>query len=98
VTAPLDTQRIDLWLWRARLFKTRSRAERAVEAGGVRLVRGEDVRLLQRASVAVRAGDVLVVATEAGLRAVRVAALGARRGPAAEARALYEEVPASLDA
>ncbi|MBL8550036.1 MAG: RNA-binding S4 domain-containing protein [Hyphomonadaceae bacterium] len=74
------------------MFKTRSRAERAVEAGAVRLGRGEEMKLLDRAAVPVRAGDLLTVATEAGVRTVRVAGLGARRGPPAEARALYEEV------
>jgi ribosome-associated heat shock protein Hsp15 len=93
-----DAQRVDVWLWRARLFKTRSRAERAVEEGAVRLSRGGQVRRLERAASGVRPGDVLIVATLAGVRAVRIAVLAARRGPSDEARALYEEIPASLDA
>ena len=84
-----DTCRADVWLWRARFFKTRSLAARVVEEGGVRLTRDSARIALDKPSRAVRAGDVLVFPVAARWLAVRIEALGARRGPASEARALY---------
>ena len=81
--------RIDVWLWRARFFKTRSLAARIVEDGGVRLTRGGARNSVDKPSRAVRCGDVLTFAQGQKWIAVRVEALGARRGPAVEARALY---------
>ena len=85
--------RADVWLWRARLFKTRTLATRFIEEGRVRLVRGEAPTRLDKPSRTVRPGDGLVLALGGRLIAVRIEALGARRGPAAEARALYSELP-----
>lgn len=84
-----DACRIDVWLWRARFFKTRSLAARIVEDGGVRLQRGGARAPVDKPSRAVRCGDVLTFAQGAKWVAVRVEALGERRGPAAEARELY---------
>ena len=81
--------RVDVWLWRARFFKTRSLAARIVEDGGVRLMRGETRVTLDKPSRALHAGDGLAFALGTRWMAVRVEALGARRGPAPEARALY---------
>ncbi len=84
-----ESCRIDVWLWRARLFKTRVLSARFVEGGRVRLVRaGADTRL-DKASRVVRPGDGLVMAIGGRVIAVRIEALGERRGPPAEARALY---------
>ena len=81
--------RIDVWLWRARFFKTRALAARVVEDGRVRLLRqGQETRL-DKASRSVRPGDGLVFAVGAVVHSVRVEALGERRGPAEEAQALY---------
>ncbi len=89
--------RIDVWLWRARFFKTRSLAAQAVEAGRIRLSReGQDSRL-DKASRGVRPGDGLVFALGGRLTAVRIEALGERRGPAAEARALYRDMEAGQE-
>jgi ribosome-associated heat shock protein Hsp15 len=82
--------RIDLWLWRARFFRSRSLAQRFVEAGGVRLTRGGREQRLDKASRTVVAGDLLVFALGPKLVAIRVLELGERRGPATEARGLYE--------
>jgi ribosome-associated heat shock protein Hsp15 len=81
--------RIDVWLWRARFFKTRSLASRVIEEGGVRLVRAETRGPVDKPSRAVRRGDVLTFAQGSKWVAVRVEALGERRGPAAEAQGLY---------
>jgi ribosome-associated heat shock protein Hsp15 len=90
-----DNIRVDVWLWRARFFKTRALACRVVEEGRVRLTRatGEHARL-DKGSRCVRPGDELVFALAGRVHAVRILALGERRGPAEEARGLY----APLDA
>jgi ribosomal 50S subunit-recycling heat shock protein len=90
-----DQVRVDVWLWRARFFKTRSLAARVVEEGRVRLSRaGQEIRL-DKPSRSVRLGDGLIFALGGRLTAVRVEALGARRGPAAEARLLYSPLEES---
>jgi ribosomal 50S subunit-recycling heat shock protein len=84
-----DACRIDVWLWRARFFKTRSLAARIVEEGGVRLARGGARFSVDKPSRPVRCGDVLTFAQRTRWLAVRVEALGERRGPATEAQTLY---------
>ncbi len=81
--------RIDVWLWRARFFKTRSLAARFVEEGRVRVSRAGTETRLDKASRTVRPGDGLVFAIGGRLTAIRVDAIGERRGPASEAHALY---------
>ena len=87
-----DACRIDVWLWRARFFKTRSLAARIVEDGGVRLTRGGARSPVDKPSRTVRCGDVLAFAQGPRWLAVKVEALGQRRGPAPEARALYNVI------
>ena len=87
--------RADVWLWRARFFKTRSLAARCIEEGRVRLIRGETPVRLDKSSRALRPGDGLVLALGGRVIAVKVEALGERRGPAPEARALYSELPSA---
>ena len=91
---PGDGCRADVWLWRARLFRTRTASARFVEEGRVRLLRAGAETRLDKASRALKAGDGLVLAVGGRLIAVRVEALGERRGPASEARALYSELTA----
>ncbi len=84
-----DACRADVWLWRARFFKTRSMAARFVEEGRVRLTRlGQESRL-DKPARPVKVGDQLVFALGGRLVAVTVEAFGERRGPPAEARTLY---------
>ncbi|WP_245479647.1 RNA-binding S4 domain-containing protein [Hansschlegelia zhihuaiae] len=79
---------MDVWLWRARVAKTRSLAAKLAQSGHVRL----NGRRIDAAARQARVGDVLTIALERTVRVLRIAALGDRRGPAAEARALYEEL------
>ena len=81
--------RIDVWLWRARFFKTRSLAARFVESGRVRLSRGGAETRIDKPGRPVRAGDGLVFALGGRVTAIRIDGVGERRGPAAEARGLY---------
>jgi len=86
-----EALRVDRWLWCARLYKSRSLASQAVAGGRVHL-NGARVK----AAHAVRPGDRLSV-SEGGLeREFTVRAIPARRGPAPEARACYEESAASV--
>lgn len=83
--------RLDKWLWHARFFKSRSLAAAYCAEGRLRLNR----RHIDRASAPVRVGDVLTFPLGNAIRVVRVLALGTRRGPPAEARALYAEISAA---
>jgi len=85
-----DACRLDVWLWRARFFKTRALAARFLDEGRVRLTRhGAPEMRVDKSSRTVRPGDTLVFAIGGRLFAVTVQALGERRGPACEAHALY---------
>lgn len=80
--------RLDKWLWFARFFKTRSLAAKVCASGAVR-VAGAPVT---KAHHAVKPGDVLTFPQGRHIRVIRVTALGSRRGPAEEARTLYEDL------
>jgi ribosomal 50S subunit-recycling heat shock protein len=88
-----ETCRADVWLWRARFCKTRAIAAQLVESGRVRLTRPNGCGRLDKPSRPLRPGDELVFALAGRLTAIRVLALGVRRGPPAEARALYAPLP-----
>ena len=83
--------RIDKWLWAARFFKTRSLAQAAVAGGRVKLG-GERIKPAH----AVKPGDTVSVRVEEFEWQVTVRGLAERRGPAAEARKLYEESAAGM--
>ena len=84
----MESVRIDRWLCAARVFKTRSLAQAACDGGKV------DVNdQAAKPSKAVRAGDRLRITLRLGRRRIlTVVALDERRGPAAAARALYEDL------
>lgn len=84
-----DACRADVWLWRARFFKTRSLAAKFVDEGKVRLTRAGAESRIDKCARPVKIGDRLVFAVGGRLIAVAVEGLGERRGPPAEARALY---------
>ena len=86
-----EKQRLDKWLWFARVVKTRSLAARLVGEGHVRV---NAVRV-DNAAKGVRPGDVLTVALDrGGVRVLRVLRPGDRRGQFAEARTLFEDLSA----
>jgi ribosome-associated heat shock protein Hsp15 len=90
LAAPVS-QRIDKWLWQARVFKTRTLAAKVVAEGGVRLTRDGATARIEKASSTVKPGDHLVLLLGDRLRVFEVLACGVRRGPAAEARLLYAD-------
>lgn len=81
-------QRLDKWLWFARVVKSRTMAAGLVTAGKVRVNR----QRTDKASHALKPGDVVTVNVGRKVRVLRVKAAGVRRGPAAEAQALFEEL------
>jgi len=83
-----ESLRLDKFLWFARIVKTRALAQALAEAGHVRR-NGQSV---DKASAAVKIGDVLAFPQRGAVRVLRVEALPARRGPPAEGRACYCEL------
>lgn len=83
-----ESLRLDKFLWFARIVKTRAAGQKLAEEGRLRI----GGRVIDRAHAPVRVGDVLSFAQRGKVRVLRVEALPARRGPPAEARALYEEI------
>ncbi len=86
--ASAPRQRLDKFLWFARIVKTRSAAQALAEGGRLRV----NGRVADKAHAAVQAGDVLSFAVHGRVRVLRIAALPARRGPPVEARALYDDL------
>jgi ribosome-associated heat shock protein Hsp15 len=85
---PDGRQRLDKWLWYARVTKTRTLAQKLAQSGHVRINRERT----HSASHVVKAGDVLTITLPGGVRVLRVLAAGERRGPAPEARLLFEDL------
>ncbi len=81
-------QRIDKWLFFARIAKSRSLGAKLAAAGKVRINRDKATQ----AADLVKPGDVLTVTLERRIAIFKVLAPGVRRGPATEARMLYEDL------
>jgi ribosome-associated heat shock protein Hsp15 len=86
--AQTGRQRIDKWLWHARMVRTRSDAAALADAGYVRI----NGKRIAGNSQVVRAGDVVTLALDRSVRVLRVEGFCERRGTAAAARALYRDV------
>ena len=84
----LERQRLDKWLWHARVVKARSSAAELVEAGHVRV---NGVRE-KAPGHGVKAGDVLTVGLDRTVRVLKIIGFSERRGDAAAARLLYEDL------
>ena len=92
----MDRQRIDKWLWHARVVRTRTAAAELAGGGHVRL-NGERVTAASRP---VKPGDVLTIALDRTVRILKVLGFSERRGDAEAAQALFEDltVPISKEA
>ena len=84
----LSTQRIDKWLWYARVTKTRTLASSLVQAGKVRINRVK----ADKPGASVKVDDVVTIAVHGRVRVLRVVAPGVRRGPAKEAAELFDDL------
>jgi ribosome-associated heat shock protein Hsp15 len=87
-TARQHAQRLDKWLWFARIVKSRTLAAALIEAGKIRVNKVKAVK----ASQTVKPGDVVTSTVKKTVRVLSVRAIGTRRGPAAEAAALYADL------
>ncbi len=83
-----DRQRVDKWLFFARVVKSRSLAAKLAQAGKVR-VNGNRI---EQAAYQLKIGDVLTITLERRILVYRLLDPGTRRGPAEEARQLYEDL------
>jgi ribosome-associated heat shock protein Hsp15 len=86
--APVERQRIEKWLWHARVVRTRESAAALAASGHVR-VNSAKVR---EPAAPVRCGDVVTVALDHGVRVMRVCGFASRRSGAEEARRLFEDL------
>jgi len=86
-------QRLDKWLWFARVVKSRTLAAKLVGEGFVR-INGVKTDVPAKA---VHIGDVLTIALERDVRVLKVMAPGTRRGPFSEAQTLYEDLTPPAD-
>ena len=84
----MDRQRIDKWLWHARVLRTRSAAAELVTAGHVRL----NSERVTASSRLVRADDVITIALDRQVRILKVTGFAERRGNAEAGRALYADL------
>ena len=84
----LDRQRIDKWLWHARVVRTRSAAAALVNAGHVRI----NGARIDASSRPVRNGDVVTIALDRNVRVLKVTGYAERRGSAELARVLFEDL------
>lgn len=87
-TGQSERQRVDKWLWFSRIVKTRTLASELVSTGKLRINKLK----VSKPSHTVQAGDVLTFTHYGRLRVIKIVAIGARRGPAPEAQALYEDL------
>lgn len=85
----MERQRLDKWLWHARVVKARSSAAALVESGHVRINGNRE----KSPGHGVKIGDVLTVALDRTVRVMKVAGFAERRGDASAARVLYADLP-----
>jgi ribosome-associated heat shock protein Hsp15 len=88
----LERQRLDKWLWHARVVKARTSAAMLVEAGHVRI---NGVRETAPGHT-VKVGDVLTIGLDRTVRLLKVTGFAERRGNASAARVLYAELQEPL--
>ena len=84
----MERQRLDKWLWHARVVKARTSAAALVEAGHVRV---NGVRE-KAPGHAVKAGDVVTIALDRSVRVLKVVGFAERRGDAKAGRGLYDDL------
>jgi ribosome-associated heat shock protein Hsp15 len=81
--------RADVWLWRARFFRSRALSTAYVRKSGLRLSQGVLTRRTDKPGASLAVGDIVTFGKGADILSVEVLDLGTRRGPAEEARTLY---------
>ena len=94
MSAAADRQRIDKWLWHARMVRTRSDAAALAQAGYVRI----NGKRITAPSQKVAIGDVVTLALDRSVKLVQVEGFCEKRGHAPAARALYRDLTTSSGA
>jgi ribosome-associated heat shock protein Hsp15 len=84
----LERQRLDKWLWHARVVRARASAAALIEAGHVRVNGARE----KAPGHAVKAGDVVTVGLDRTVRILKVVGFAERRGDASAARLLYDDL------
>jgi len=87
-----NRQRLDKWLWFARMVKSRTLAQKLIASGAVRV----NSKRTTSADYRLEAGMVLTMTLNQRLRIVRITNIGTRRGPASEAQMLYDDLTPEL--
>lgn len=90
--ASTGRQRLDKWLWHARIVKSRTLAQKLVQSGAVRV----NSRRVTGSDYPVGPDMVLTLIVGRKLRVLRILGIGERRGPAAEAHLLYDDISPHL--
>ena len=85
-----DWQRLDKWLWCARMMRARADCARLIAEGSLRINR----QPTEKPHARLRVGDIVTMPLRGEVRVLEVLALASRRGPAPEARMLYREIGA----
>ena len=86
--------RLDIWLWYARFYKSRSLSSKAILSGKLRV---NSIKIIKPASK-VKINDVLTINHVNTVRIIQIQSIGARRGPASEAQALYKDLSEDVTA
>ncbi|MEX1250948.1 MAG: RNA-binding S4 domain-containing protein [Hyphomonas sp.] len=88
-TGVATSVRADVWLWRARFFRTRALSCAHVRKSGLRLSHAGQTRRTDKPGAGLAVGDIVTFGQGADILSVEVLDLGTRRGPVEEARTLY---------
>ena len=86
----MERQRLDKWLWHARVVKARTSAAALVEAGHVRINGARE----KAPGHSVKVGDVITIGLDRTVRVLKVVGFAERRGDASAARGLYDDLQA----
>jgi ribosome-associated heat shock protein Hsp15 len=89
----LERQRLDKWLWHARVVKARTSAAALIEAGHIRINGARE----KAPGHAVKLGDVVTIGLDRGVRVLKVVGFTERRGDSSAARVLYEDLQGSRE-
>ncbi|WP_051279858.1 S4 domain-containing protein [Hellea balneolensis] len=83
--------RLDVWLYRTRIFKTRSLATKMILGGKIRLTRNGRTERIRKPGVQIRPGQEVTFMRGKTLMQIEMLSAGTRRGPASEAQSLYRD-------
>lgn len=92
-----DGIRLDVWLYRARFFKTRSLSAKHISKGRIRIERNGQIFRVKKPHTATYVGDLLTLTTSDKIVQIEILSLGEIRGPAKQARTLYNECLLDMD-